>query len=64
MGKAIKAVFWFGPLMFGIGFIAPLTAQTLVAFNLSMPFNLTALQVGLGTGLALGLLAQVRGRWI
>lgn len=64
LGKAIKAVFWFGPLIFGIGFFAPLIAQCLVALNVSPPFDLTPLQTGLIVGGGYGLFAQIKGSWI
>jgi hypothetical protein len=60
MEKAIRTIFFFGPLIFGFGFIAPLCAQIIAKSDL----GLTALQAGLIVGGALGLIAQVRGRWV
>ena len=62
--RAVKAVFYVGPLLFGLGFLAPLIAQSLVAFGVEAPFGLRPITVGLVAGLGLGLLAQFRGRWI
>lgn len=53
-----------GPILFGVAFIAPLIAQSLEAASLPAPFGLEALHFGLGTGLALGVVAALRGRWI
>ncbi|MEM9738894.1 MAG: hypothetical protein AAF829_03430 [Pseudomonadota bacterium] len=60
----IKTVFHFGPLLFGIGFIAPLFAQIMDAMDWAAPFGLNSLVFGLIVGGAYGLVAQIRGRWI
>ena len=64
MIQVIKAIFYIGPLLFGIGFLAPLIAQIIVAAGWTAPFGLSPLMTGLILGSAYGLLAQVRGRWI
>jgi hypothetical protein len=64
MEKAIRTIFFFGPLIFGFGFIAPLCAQIIAKSGWIAPLGLTALQAGLIIGGALGLIAQVRGRWV
>ena len=64
MIAAIKTIFFFGPLLFGIGFIAPLTAQVLAQTGWPLPFGLTPLVAGLIVGAVLGGVAQIRGRWI
>lgn len=64
MEKAVRTVFYFGPLLFGFGFLAPLTAQMLASLGWVAPFDLTNLQAGLIVGGTLGLIAQIRGRWI
>ncbi|MEM9571942.1 MAG: hypothetical protein AAF996_10765 [Pseudomonadota bacterium] len=64
MVQVIKAIFYFGPLLFGIGFLAPLTAQIIQALDWTPPFGLTPLITGLAFGAAYGLIAQIRGRWI
>ena len=64
MVQVIKAIFYFGPLLFGIGFLAPLSAQIIQAMSWTPPFGLTPLMTGLILGGAYGLLAQIRGRWV
>ncbi|MFK7914004.1 MAG: hypothetical protein AB8B93_08825 [Pseudomonadales bacterium] len=53
----------FSPLLFGIAFLGPLIAQTLIATNPALSSD-SALYIGLACGLALGTVAQVRGSWI
>jgi len=53
-----------GTVLFGIGFLAPLIAQTLDAIQMTAPFGLTDLTFGLVLGLALGGVAKLRGRWL
>jgi hypothetical protein len=72
--KVIRTLFSFGPLLFGIGFLAPLTAQCLVAVGLNsvtlrhaglaLNFNVPVLAIGLTMGGALGLAAKIKGRWL
>lgn len=64
MLSVIKTVFYFGPLLFGIGFLAPLTAQVISALGWTPPFGLSPLAAGLIFGGGYGLIAQVRGRWV
>ena len=64
MIQVLKTVFYFGPLLFGFGFLAPLTAQIIVLTGWVPPFDLSPLMTGLIVGGGLGLLAQLRGRWI
>ena len=52
------------PFLFGIGFIAPLTAQTLQYWELDGPFGMSPLVSGLLLGTLWGAYAQIRGRWI
>ena len=54
MISVIKTIFYFGPLLFGIGFIAPLTAQVLAQAGWPLPFGATPLVAGLVAGAALG----------
>ena len=60
----LRQVFAFGPLLFGIGFLAPLIAQVTAALGLPGPLGLSPLAFGLVVGTALGLVAQLRGRWV
>jgi hypothetical protein len=58
-----KAHEW-GPLLFGIGFIAPLVAQSLDAASTAAPLGLGSVQFGLVVGVSLGAVAKLRGSWI
>ena len=53
-----------GPILFGVAFLAPLIAQSMVALSLPAPFGMEPIHFGLGTGLVLGVVAAFRGRWI
>ena len=44
--------------------MAPLIAQSLDALGLEAPIAPSNLVFGLGVGLALGVVAQVRGTWL
>ncbi len=59
-----KKAFAWGPLWFGIGFIAPLVAQSIDATGVAAPFGLDAIQFGLAVGIVLGTIAKLRGSWI
>jgi hypothetical protein len=63
MLTVIKTIFYFGPLLFGLGFIAPLAAQILERLETPLPFGLTPLIAGLILGAAWGTYAQIKGRW-
>jgi hypothetical protein len=52
------------PLWFGIGFIAPLTAEMIKAFGLQASLPISPLVAGLILGIAWGGSTVVRGRWI
>lgn len=64
MIQVLKTVFYFGPLLFGLGFLTPLVSQIIQAAAWTPPFGLTPLMTGLIVGGGLGVLAQMRGRWI
>ncbi len=64
MQVAIQKFFGLMPLFFGIGFIAPLVAQSLVALGISAPFGLGPAAFGLLVGAPWGLYATWRGRWL
>jgi hypothetical protein len=53
----------FSPIVFGLGFIGPLSAEIITALEISLPIG-TPLYWGLLIGGLLGLMAQVRGSWI
>lgn len=60
----LKFIFSIGPLIFGIGFLAPLISQSFQALGWSAPWGFSTLTFGLLVGAALGALATVRGRWV
>ena len=64
MQRALKGLFFVLPFLFGIGFIAPLTAELMVRFGVHAPLGLTPLGFGLVFGGLWGLYATVRGSWI
>ena len=53
-----------GPILFGVAFLGPLIAQSIVAASLPVPLGLEPLHFGLGVGLAGGVIAAFRGRWL
>jgi len=64
MQVALKKLFAIMPLLFGIGFIAPLIAQTMSVWDWNAPFGMERIVFGLLIGSAWGLYATLRGRWI
>ncbi|WP_234032165.1 hypothetical protein [Parerythrobacter jejuensis] len=52
------------PLLFGLGFIAPLIAQTMAVWEWDAPLGLSRIALGLIVGGSWGLYATIRGRWI
>ena len=64
MVEALRKLIQYLPLLFGVGFIAPLTAQLMVSFGIEGPLGLSPLAIGLAFGGAWGVYAQLRGRWI
>jgi hypothetical protein len=54
----------YGPVFFGVGFVAPLIAQSLDAASWTAPAGLSNIAFGLVVGAALGTIAKLRGRWI
>ena len=62
--QLLKTIFHYGPLIFAAGFLAPLTAQVITASGWTPPLGLSPLAAGLCLAGALGLPAQIRGRWV
>jgi hypothetical protein len=52
------------PFLFGIGFIAPLTAQLMMLWDIPGPLGLSPIAFGLVFGGAWGLYANIKGRWL
>jgi hypothetical protein len=53
-----------GPLFFGLGFIAPLIATLVTRSGLELSFGLSPIWLGVALGGAWGLCARFRGSWI
>lgn len=64
MELALRKLFSIMPFLFGIGFIAPLIAQTMTYWDLHGPLGLSNIGVGLLIGAPWGLYANIRGRWL
>lgn len=64
MELALKKLFYVMPFLFGIGFIAPLIAQTMAYWDIAAPLGMTRIAFGLLIGAPWGLYATLRGRWI
>lgn len=60
----VALLFRFGPLYFGIAFLAPVIAATLVSLGITAPFGLTPLAVGLMIGGLMGGIASLRRSWL
>ncbi len=60
----LKWGFYFGPLLFGLLFIPPVTAQILTVVGWTPPMGLTPLATGFILGGVWGLFAQWRGSWL
>jgi hypothetical protein len=54
----------YGPILFGIGFVAPLTAQSMEAVAISAPLGLSNIAFGLILGVSMGAVAKLRGTWV
>lgn len=63
-GITLRTLFQWMPFLFGIGFIAPLTAQLMAYWQIEAPFGLSRIAFGLFFGGAWGLYANIRGRWL
>ncbi|MEO5587928.1 MAG: hypothetical protein ABIQ81_09600 [Novosphingobium sp.] len=64
MDVALRKLMGIMPFLFGIGFIAPLIAQLMLRFEVSGPYGVSPLAVGLAVGGTWGLVANIRGRWL
>jgi len=62
--QLLKKTFPWGPVLFGIGFVAPVVAQSMSAMELSAPVGLSTIEFGLIVGLAWGSVAKLSGRWV
>jgi hypothetical protein len=64
MQQALKGIFFIMPFLFGLGFIAPVTAELIVLAGIALPADLAPLTIGLLLGGAWGLYATVKGSWL
>lgn len=62
--RIIAFLFSLGPILFGIGFLAPVIAAVMAATDLDAPAGLGPLQFGLLVGIILGLTARQRRTWL
>ena len=64
MQAIFKSIVWLLPLIFGVGFLAPVIAEGMMATGIEAPFGLSALAFGLLVGGTWGAFATLKGRWI
>ena len=64
MQVAVQQLFRWMPFLFGIGFIAPLIAQTMAYWEIAAPLDISRIEFGLLIGAPWGLYAVLRGRWV
>lgn len=62
--RLIGIAFGLGPILFGIGFLAPLIAATLELTGISGPAGLSPIHCGLVLGIVLGAVARWRKTWL
>jgi hypothetical protein len=62
--QALKTIFYIMPFLFGIGFIAPITAEIMNRTGFDAPLGLSPIGFGLIFGGLWGLYATLRGRWL
>jgi hypothetical protein len=64
MQSAVQRLISWGPLFFGMGFLAPLISTLLRSAGAEPFFGFSSVQAGLVIGAAWGLYAKLRGSWI
>ena len=64
MQVAVEKLFAIMPFLFGIGFIAPLVAQSMAVWGWEAPSGMSPIMLGLLIGGSWGLYATIWGRWI
>ncbi|MBV9332087.1 MAG: hypothetical protein JOZ55_11085 [Alphaproteobacteria bacterium] len=62
--KLLKHLNPWGPVLFGVGFLAPLIATLVTRGGIASHFGVSALQAGIVIGASWGLYAKLRGSWI
>jgi hypothetical protein len=64
MRKVLGGLFRVMPLLFGLGFLAPLIAQSITLAGWSLPGGIAPLAVGMAIGGVWGGIATLTGRWL
>ena len=64
MERGLKLILSLLPMIFALGFLAPLIAQSMAALGWSAPLELGTMTFSLILAGTLGLVAQLRGRWV
>ena len=62
--EGIRTLSEWGAVLFGIGFFAPLIAQSMDALEVAAPFGLSTIVFGLIVGASAGFVAKLRGSWV
>lgn len=62
--EGIRVLNEWGAVLFGVGFLAPLIAQSMDRLEIAAPFGLSTIAFGLIVGPAAGLIAKRRGSWV
>ncbi|HEX8379345.1 MAG TPA: hypothetical protein VF619_02200 [Allosphingosinicella sp.] len=64
MQQALKVIFFAMPFLFGIGFIAPVTAELMALVGVEAPLGLSRIGFGLLFGGLWGAYATIKGSWL
>ena len=64
MQQALKGIFFVMPFLFGIGFIAPVTAELMGVLDVGAPLGLSRIAFGLAFGGLWGFYATAKGSWV
>jgi hypothetical protein len=64
MQAVLMGLFRVMPLLFGVGFLAPLLAQIIQRLDWVLPLGLSPIGLGLVVGGLWGAFATVKGRWL
>ncbi|CDO59688.1 MULTISPECIES: hypothetical protein [Parvibaculaceae] len=60
----LKNLFAIGPILFGVAFLAPVFSELMIAADITQPFGLPPIAIGLVAGLGWGSYAYVKGSWV
>ena len=64
MQQALRGIFFIMPFLFGIGFIAPVTAELMALVGVEAPLGLSRIGFGLLFGGLWGAYATIKGSWL